>query len=143
MIDSPRSLVLLATLLLAACDSSADDGDGGDSETGGGALSHAADIQPIWDDNCVDNCHAPGGVGMPLDLTDGHAATVDMPSMQASGVPLVEPGSAANSYLLAKLRGEQAQLGGVGIQMPAGGAAPLDDETISMVEAWIDAGAAE
>jgi hypothetical protein len=140
MLDSPRSLVLLATLLLAACDSSAD--DGGDSETGG-ELSHAADIQPIWDDNCVTGCHMPGGLGMPLDLTDGHAAMVGVESSQASGVSWVEPGSAANSYLVAKLRGEQMQLGGVGNQMPAGGAAPLDEATISMIEAWIDAGAPE
>lgn len=140
MLDSPRSLVLLATLLLAACDSSAD--DAGDSETGG-ELSHAADIQPIWDDNCVTGCHTPGGIGMPLDLTDGHAAMVGVASSQVSSLSLVVPGSSADSYLLAKLRGEQMQLGGVGIQMPAGGAAPLDDATIGMVEAWIDAGAPE
>jgi hypothetical protein len=140
MLDSPRSLVLFATLLLAACDSS--DDDAGDSETGG-ELSHAADIQPIWDDNCVTGCHTPGGIGMPLDLTDGYAAMVGVESSQASGVSWVEAGSAADSYLVAKLRGEQMQLGGVGNQMPAGGAAPLDDATISMVEAWIDAGAPE
>lgn len=141
MLDSPRSLVLLATLLLAACDSSAD--EGGESETGGGELSHAADIQPIWDDNCLNGCHTPGGIGMPLDLSNAYATIVGMPSSQVSGVSLVEPGSSADSYLLAKLRGEQAQLGGVGIQMPAGGAAPLDDATISVIEAWIDAGAPE
>jgi hypothetical protein len=140
MLDSPRSLVLFATLLLAACDSS--DDDAGDSETGG-ELSHAADIQPIWDDNCVTGCHMPGGIGMPLDLTDGYAAMVGVASTQVSTVSLVVPGASADSYLLAKLRGEQMQLGGVGIQMPAGGAAPLDDATISMVEAWIDAGAPE
>jgi hypothetical protein len=139
MLDCPRSLVLLATLLLAACDSSADEGD---SETGG-ELSHAADIQPIWDDNCVENCHSPGGLGDPLDLTNAYATIVGVESTQAAGVSLVEAGSSANSYLLAKLRGEQMQIGGVGVQMPAGGAAPLDDATISMIEAWIGAGAPE
>jgi hypothetical protein len=136
MLDSPRSFVLLATFLLAACDSSAD--EGGDSETGG-ELSHAADIQPIWDDNCLSGCHVPGGLGMPLDLSNAYATIVGVESMQAAGVSLVEPGSAADSYLLTKLRGEQT----VGIQMPGGGAAPLDDATISMIEAWIDAGAPE
>lgn len=139
MLDSPRSLVLLATLLLAACDSPAE--DTGESETGGGELSHADDIQPIWDANCV-LCHTPGGTGMPLDLTDGYAAIVGIETSQAAGVSLVEPGSAADSYIVAKLRGEQAALGGVGGQMPQG-MTPLDDATISMIEAWIDAGAPE
>lgn len=139
MLDFPRSL-LLATLLLAACDSSAD--DAGDSETGGGELSHAADIQPIWDDNCVTGCHTPGGIGMPLDLTDGYAAIVGVDTSQVSGVALVEPGSPADSYLLAKLRNEQMQLGGVGAQMPLN-TTPLDSATIGTIEAWIEAGAPE
>jgi predicted small secreted protein len=141
MLHSARSLVLLATFLLAACESSTE--EGGDSETGGDELSHAADIQPIWDDNCLNGCHTPGGIGMPLDLTNAYAAIVGVESMQAAGVNLVEAGSSADSYLLAKLRGEQMELGGVGIQMPGGGAAPLDDATISTIAAWIDAGAPE
>ena len=141
MSQTPRSLaLLLATLLVAACDSSAD--DGADSETGG-ELSPAADIQPIWDANCVEMCHSPGGLGDFMDLTDGHAALVDQPSTQVIGsLTLVTSGSSADSYLIAKLRGTQMAFGGNGNQMP-NGQPPLDDATISMIEAWIDAGAPE
>jgi hypothetical protein len=134
------ALLLLTPLLLAACDSSAD--EGADSETGGG-MSHDADMQPIWDANCVENCHSPGGLAEFLDLTDGYPTLIDQASSQVTGGSLVEPGSSANSYLVAKLRGTQMAAGGNGIQMPGGGQAPLDEATISMVEAWIDAGAPE
>lgn len=121
------------------------DGDGdapGDGD-GDAVLSHAADIQPIWDASCVAACHEPGGsVGMVLDLSgDAYAAIVGVASMQAPGLSLVEPGDPAASYLVAKLRGTQIAAGGVGGQMPVG-VDPLPEETIAQVEAWIAAGAA-
>jgi hypothetical protein len=141
MSQASRSLVLLllAPLLLAACDSSAE--EGADSETGG-EVSHDADIQPIWDANCVENCHSPGGLAEFLDLSDAYPTLIDQASAQATG-SLVEPGSSADSYLVAKLRGTQVDAGGNGGQMPSGGNAPLDEATISTIEAWIDAGAPE
>jgi hypothetical protein len=56
---------------------------------------------------------------------------------------LVASGSSADSYLVAKLRGTHVEFGGSGGPMPAGGNPPLDEATISMIEAWIDAGAPE
>jgi hypothetical protein len=137
MLQASRSLALLATLLLAACESSAD--EGADS----GELSHADDIQPIWDDNCVDNCHTAGGLAAFLDLNDGHATLVDQPATQVTGASRVASGSSADSYLVAKLRGTHIDFGGNGNRMPSGNNPPLDEATISMIEAWIDAGAPE
>ncbi|WP_181197721.1 hypothetical protein [Enhygromyxa salina] len=132
-------------------DGDTDTGDGdGDTDTGDGdgdgdaALSHAVDIQPIWADNCaLSSCHAPGGTAEFLDLSvDGYSALVGTPSAQAVGASLVEAGNSANSYLIAKLRGQQAEFGGMGNSMPAGnGASPLPEVTIMLIEEWIDAGA--
>jgi hypothetical protein len=136
---TPRSIALLASLLLAACDSPAEEAEG-DGETGG-EMSYAADIQPIFDANC--SCHTPTGIGDTLDLTAGYSAIVDVPSTQAPGVDFVEPGSAADSYLVAKLRDQQLDVGGTGTRMPLNATDPLDEATISTIEAWIDAGAPE
>lgn len=135
-------LSLLATLSLTACDTASSEDGETEGETGGEQLSHAADIQPIWDANCVSGCHSPGGLGMPLDLTDGHAGTVGVASSQAPDVNYIEAGSAADSYLVAKLQGTHLDMGGSGAQMPLN-QDPLDAATIGTIEAWIDAGAPE
>jgi hypothetical protein len=140
MLRRSSSLLFIATLsLAAACTSPAEEGEA-EGETGSDELSHAEDIQPIWDANCVSMCHQPGGIASFLDLTDGHAAMVDVASLEAAGVDWVEPGSAADSYVVAKLRGTQMDAGGSGGQMPLNGT-PLDEATITMIEEWIDAGA--
>jgi hypothetical protein len=124
------------------------DGDGdptgdGDGDGDGDPLSHAADIQPIWDDTCLTMCHAAGGTAVTiLDLSgDAYDNIVGAPSTQVVGMNLVEPGDSANSYLVHKLRGTQVGAGGLGAAMPSGSPA-LPEATIAMIEAWIDAGAA-
>lgn len=116
--------------------------DGGGDGDGDVELSHAADIQPIWNANCVAACHEPGGTAATfLDLSgDAYAAIVDVTSIQAPGLSVVETGNAADSYLVAKLRNMQVEVGGNGVQMPSG-VAPLPEETIATIEAWIDGGA--
>ena len=134
----------------SACDDApTDDGDtdstdgdttGGDGD-GDAGLSHATDIDPILQANCV-TCHAPGGQAEFLDYsTDSFAAIVGVGSTGAVGVNLVEPGDSANSYLLAKLRGTQVDLGGTGAQMPFG-LDPLAEADLALIEQWIDEGAA-
>ncbi len=141
-------LGLVSLLALAGCD-----GGGGDDEAGttdttdttdtAGELSHAADIQPIWDASCVAGCHEPGGtVESVLDLSgDAYAAIVDVNSGQAIGRKLVAPGDSMESYLIAKLEGNQIAAGGTGAAMPLGTA--LDAATIQTIKDWIDAGAPE
>ncbi len=108
-----------------------------DTETGG-PISHAADIQPIWDTRCTP-CHI-GAESGGLSLEDGYAAAVDVPSGQAGDVDLVEPGSTADSYLWHKLEGTQADVGGSGDAMPLGG--PLEPDELDLIEAWINEGCA-
>ena len=150
--------VLLLSLPALACDSGSGDttgtdttGDGdGDPSTSGdgdgdGTLSYAADIQPIFDSNCVSACHTPGGVAELTLLLDGdsYAKVVGAASTQAAGVKIVDPGSSASSYLVDKLRGTQVAAGGNGGRMPSVPADPLDEATIMMmIESWIDLGAA-
>lgn len=142
---------LVAALFLSvACDSGSDSGDGetgtettGDGDGDGDALSYAADIQPIWDDSCVTGCHEPGGFAEFLDLTaDSYSAVVGTLSTQATDKQLIEAGNAANSYLIAKLRGTQEAAGGNGGPMPGGvNPIPLPEATIAMIEQWADEGA--
>lgn len=154
----PRLLpaATLGLLSMVASLVGCDGDDGGDEEAGetvgadddttdtGDALSHAVDIQPIWDAGCVEGCHEPGGTAASvLDLSgNAYAAIVDINSGQAQLLKLVEPGNSAESYLVAKLEGNQNLVGGTGLDMPSG-SDPLDAATIATIKAWIDAGAPE
>jgi hypothetical protein len=142
MLRSPPALALTLALALlsSACQDPTTDDDDDSTDDTSGELSHADDIQPIWDANCVTFCHEPGGLASSLDLTDAYDQIVNVASTQTDA-DLIEPGSADGSYLLAKLRGTQLDVGGQGNRMPAGGAPPLDDATIQQISAWIEAGA--
>jgi len=141
-------------------DSDSGDTDPTDGESSGGAVdcssapSHAADIQPLWDANCVDSCHEPGGVWQSTDLSAAAAydALVDADGIQTmalTDVSLVIAGDTVNSYLLNKLRGTQADVAGLaaGTRMPQGeGGAdvpPMSDAEIELVELWVACGAEE
>jgi hypothetical protein len=133
--------------------------DGGGSESGetGCGISHAADIQPIWEAHCTAACHEPGGTWMSLMLTDAYAyvSLVDRDGTQTSlyeEYKLVIPGDVENSYLVHKLRDLQGESVGSlgGVAMPAvlveGGfeaGASLPEVDIQLVEDWIDCGAPE
>lgn len=113
------------------------------------APTHEADLQPIWDESCVEGCHEPGGDWGSLDLTSGVAYDflVDFTGLQTMGlgdVRIVVAGDTANSYLLNKLRGTQLDVQPnadvAGTQMPQE-APPLSDEDIDMIELWIACGA--
>lgn len=105
-----------------------------------GEVSFEQRIQPIFDDHCV-ICHMTGSENAGLNLERGMALSqlVGIPSTE-SKLPRVSPGGAANSYLLAKLRGTFLQLGGNGARMPLGGP-QLDEADINLIEQWISAGA--
>ena len=109
-----------------------------------GSISHATDIQPIWNANCI-GCHVPGGVGVlfgGLDLSGN--AFDDLVGVASGQSPLlrVQAGSPNDSYLWHKLNGTQASVGGTGGSMPAGVmATPLDPATLALIEQWILQGA--
>ncbi|RQR27565.1 hypothetical protein [Burkholderia sp. Bp9142] len=108
-------------------------------ETHVGAQSFKKDVQPILDANCV-SCHQTGSAPQNLVLESGasYRAIVNHSSTEAHQM-LVAPGAPKSSYLLAKISGSQAELGGKGERMPIGGV--LQSEDIEAIRAWIAAGA--
>ncbi len=77
-----------------------------------------------------------------LDADTTYDQIVGAPATQAS-LNLVEPNDPAASYLVLKLRDQQAGAGGSGTVMPPPYAAEgqLDEATIEAIEAWISNGA--
>ena len=60
--------------------------------------------------------------------------------MQLSSMNRVTPGDQLQSYLVHKIRGTMADVGGSGSQMPRG-SGPLSDEDQNTISAWVQAGA--
>jgi hypothetical protein len=65
---------------------------------------------------------------------------VGKPSLQVSAMPVIDPFSPGNSYLMSKLKGTAATVGGVATRMPLNGP-PLPGDDIADIESWIQAGA--
>jgi hypothetical protein len=118
-----------------------------DTTGSGSDLSHAADIQPIWDEHCVDACHEPGGQwGTFLDLTaDAYDRIVDVAAPQFTDLDHIEPGNPSRSYIWHKINGTQVMAGGSGVMMPSArpgmDATVLTQDQLDTIEAWINAGA--
>ena len=89
--------------------------------------------------SCVfSSCHQGASAAGDMSLEGSpHERIVDVPSMQMPDTPRVIPGDPDGSYLLQKM--EQA-MPFQGTQMPP--TAPLSDDRVAMVRAWIEAGAA-
>jgi anaerobic magnesium-protoporphyrin IX monomethyl ester cyclase len=107
-------------------------------------LSFADDIEPALAQGCTaSGCHAAETPAANLVLASGasYAQTVGVPSTQAPALERIEPGEPGQSYLLDKLEGTQASVGGTGEQMPKGG--PVDTELIRDLKYWIGDGAEE
>jgi hypothetical protein len=135
------------------------------------SLSHAADIQPIWEEHCVEGCHEPGGLWPSNDLTDGYEGLVDQSgiaplSSENDDLQLVTPGSVENSFVVDKMRGTHVEaIGGddaelfAGLSMPVEEnpafdpkkndepqfleSGPIPEDQIQLVEDWINCGAPE
>lgn len=115
----------------------------------GTPVSFAAELEHFFEENCVEGCHITGSFGGPngqsadanLSLVPGesYAALVGVPSTQVPTMALVGP-TAAESYLWHKLNGTQADVGGMGLQMPFG-AAIRDPASLDLIFAWIEGGA--
>ena len=93
-----------------------------------GEVDYLRDIKPVLAARCY-ACH--GAMEQKASLRVDTAA-----SLRAGGDsgPLIEPGSAAESYLIDVLTGD------AGFRMPPEGE-PLDDAQIDLIRAWIAAGA--
>ena len=121
-----------------------DSSGGGDCMTG---LSHAADIQPIWDMYCVTACHEEGGEWPTNDLSmDAYDDIVGMPSGQNSLMNYITPGDPDASYLWHKMNGTQIDNGGSGLDMPKAMVGESDPAVVPQadldtIECWILEGA--
>lgn len=100
------------------------------------------DVQPIFDSYCV-VCHLYGGASADLVLEDGDSFSqlVNRKSTQ-SPLQLVAPFKPDSSYLVLKLRGQQAQVEGSGGPMPSNGTALNTDQLDTVID-WINSGALE
>ncbi len=139
-------LVIISILFAAACTSNQPAGNiSGDNTTGNtsaAGVRFSAQIQPIFDQNCV-VCHqgpistAPGG----MSLASG-SSYVNLVNVKSGESPLnrVQPGSPDQSYIIAKLTGNQSAVGGSGQRMPFN-QPPLPQQQISLIQQWIAEGA--
>lgn len=122
-------------------------GSAEESTGSGTTLSHAADIQPIWDAKCVDACHDPTGEwGFILDMSgDAYGVLVDQPASQLASMSYVTPGDPDASYLWHKIANTQASVGGSGLPMPKArmgmAADTMTQAELDMIEEWIAGGA--
>jgi len=125
---------LLATTIGIAAAGGAASGGGGNPQP----VSFEADVQPIFDENCV-TCHQSSGAPQGLVLEDGKSWHSLLHGRSAeSKLALVAPGRPDESYLFHKLAGTQTRTGS-GAQMPPGD--PLAPDKVAIVQRWIAAGA--
>jgi len=123
-----------------------DDGDNGGS-TGpppDSAVRFSQDIQPVFTASCArSGCHADTNPAQGMNLSDGqaYANIVNVASNQLPSMDRIEPGEPDNSYLVNKIQGTQADVGGTGVRMPFGGGA-LSQSTIDLIREWVNEGAA-
>lgn len=103
-------------------------------------VSFTRDIVPIFKRNCV-ACHLTGteAGGLSLQPRAAFRFLVGVPSGE-SKLLRVKPGSPQESYLVHKLAGTQAQVGGSGERMPLGND-PLADAQLTLIRTWISQGA--
>ncbi|MFQ5550394.1 MAG: hypothetical protein ACE5FJ_04060 [Gemmatimonadales bacterium] len=143
-------IVLLCVGAVTAC---AGDGTGLDefgnpigADGGGGAgASLTADVQPILSENCaLAGCHAGTSPAQQQNLSAGQTAmnVVNVPALELSTMMRVRPGQPDSSYLVHKIQGTHASVGGQGGRMPLGQAA-LSATEIQVIRTWIAEGAAD
>lgn len=103
-------------------------------------VSFSAQVQPIFTEHCV-SCHSAEGAqgGLILAASSAYEDIVGVPSDQ-SELLLVKASDPQGSYLIHKLEGTQAVVGGYGAQMPAY-EDPLPTEDIDLISQWIAQGA--
>jgi hypothetical protein len=140
---------LLCLALLPACDgvsSEAGDETASTETTGDSAPDFDAEIQPILESACL--CHfsaTPGGdmtaPYLNLNAGFGVAELVDVDSVQVPSMKRVVPGDIDNSYLVHKLRATHLDVGAPVDSDAMPPLAPLAEDDIARIEAWIVGGA--
>ena len=128
-------------LVLAACENPDPHlfPDPFDPGEGGGAISLALQVQPIFTLHCI-ACHGGASPEAQLTLESGRlfdpvVGAVGVASWEQPALNRIEPAASDRSYLVRKITGS----GIVGDRMPPGGA--LSPQEIDVIREWIDDGA--
>ena len=132
---SSVSAVLALSVLLWGCSSE------DPTQATMGPVSFADDIQPIFTGSCATaGCHGtnPNPPEKPMVLLAGQAYDniVGVSSGQLATMARITPGQPDNSYVVHKIQGTQASVGGSGDRMPFG-LAPLSQSTIGLIRQWV------
>jgi hypothetical protein len=146
---SARTLVLAALLVGCAGDGTGLDengmpmGDGPPLPEPEPSATLSADVQPILSANCaLSGCHAGPNPQLGQDLSAGRTfgSVVNVSSVEVPTLRRVRPFQPDSSYLVHKIQGTQASVGGSGGRMPLIGG-PLTENEVAVIRAWISAGA--
>lgn len=153
---SDEANAMIARILLSALLGTACAGDGTGLDENGIPVGHgpqapgpqptltlSAGVQPIFSVSCaLSGCHVGPNAVLGQDLSVGRTfgSVVDVPSVEAPALRRVRPFLPDSSYLVHKIQGTQATVGGSGERMPLIGGAVTAEE-IAVVRAWIAAGA--
>ena len=114
----------------------------GDRGNGTGVVSFSRSVQPIFTDRCaLSGCHAGAAPVQDMNLEEGRAFN-DIVNVVSNVAALrrVRPGLPDSSYLVHKIQGTQASVGGDGEQMPLDNCC-LSQAQIDVIRAWITRGA--
>lgn len=132
-----QCMLWAAALSWAGC---ADDDSTLGPDDGGLTEATLAQVGEVFAVSCaLAGCHSGGQPAADLSLEGDFAARiVGVASGQRPDLQLVEPDNPDGSYLLIKVRGDDAI---VSQQMPPG--APLPAEQVEIIRAWIASGAQE
>jgi hypothetical protein len=104
-----------------------------------GVVYFATDVQPILTANCVP-CHGNAVARAGLNMESGAFGNlVNHPATELASMFRITPGDPAHSYLIHKINGTQASVGGSGARMPLGGS--LFPNEIQIITKWVQDGA--
>jgi hypothetical protein len=146
---SLRTLILVTFLLGCAGDGTGLDEngmpirDGSPPPVPGPSVTLSGHVQPVLSANCaLSGCHVGPNPVLGQDLTVGRTFSniVDVPSVEVPSLRRVRPFLPDSSYLVHKIQGTQAAVGGSGDRMPLIGG-PLTEGEIAVIRAWIAGGA--
>lgn len=120
---------------------------GAGGTAGGGAVVTLADVQPIFDQHCVQchdatNTHPPGYADLPLTADAAYASLVSQPAHETCGGTLVVPNDPSKSYLFHKLSDATPCEGARMPRAPeVGPSVSLSADEIATIQKWIASGA--
>jgi Bacterial Ig-like domain (group 2) len=108
------------------------------------ALTLSGDVQPILNTSspACTSCH-PSAAGMDLTAGNTFSNVVNVTAVEAPALQRVRPFLPDSSYLVHKIQGTQATVGGSGERMPLGcsGSGCLSNAAINIIRNWILQGA--